>query len=783
MQDLNFVLPTSRAIRDSRQQIDSKTLFLPSFITMGEFISKLTIVKGFRPVDDDTRVLLLLKAADFKNFENLQIDRNFFTFTKNSSYIFKFFEELSAEKYDIQNLALSDIYAEFEEHIEILTLLYERYEKLCLEAKVLDKVFLPKLYTFNENYVKALKHVEVKIDGHLTNFEFELLDKAKEFCKLDIVFTTTRFNTKMQSKFSELGIELEPGYEYKISINDNSIVSKEKTRYNNNITCQSFSESALQVAFVKQKVYEFISKGYKAEKIAVVVPDEKFATMLRSFDNIGNFNFAMGHPFSQTNFYKKLDATLNYIEQDSKENLARLKRVGEELYRELNDIIYKKANELDLLEYLHLLKDYITDTEALKIYEDELYQFSRVISVMADMNIKSVLSVFMQRLASRSIDDVRGGKVTVMGVLESRSIEFDACVIVDFDDSNVPKRSQKDMFLNTQIREIANLPTSIDRQNLQKHYYEMLINNSKEVAISYVSSAESSGSRFLKQLGIKENSLYDEKEISNILFTKEALKDPAQDKEIIQKYDFKTMPLSASKLKTYLTCKRKFYYKYIEHIMSHEIPTDMIEQYEIGNIVHTALYDVYTQKPTYTDAKELQLDIENALDSKIDKNSEIERYFISLQKAKMKEFSTLEVARFEDGWVVQECEKSLTCEFAGMNLIGQIDRLDERENELYVIDYKTGNFPIYNKNNFTEATDFQLEFYYLLVKDKAEHIHCAYYDLSKNELVKEAFLEEKLAVLESNIKDMLARDEINFEKTEDEKNCLYCEYKVICGRD
>jgi RecB family exonuclease len=149
----------------------------------------------------------------------------------------------------------------------------------------------------------------------------------------------------------------------------------------------------------------------------------------------------------------------------------------------------------------------------------------------------------------------------------------------------------------------------------------------------------------------------------------------------------------------------------------------------------------------------------------------------------MKGFSTHEIEHFNDGWRVESCEKSMECEFAGISLIGQIDRLDKRENELYVIDYKTGNYPTYTKKNFTEATDFQLEFYYLLVKDKAEHIRCAYYDLNENKLVEEPFLEEKLAVLESNIKDMLARDEINFEKTEDEKNCLFCEYKIICGRD
>ena len=90
-----------------------------------------------------------------------------------------------------------------------------------------------------------------------------------------------------------------PRYEYKISLNENSVISKEKISANKNINCQSFSEDVLQIAFVKQKVYEFINKGYKAQDIAIVVPDEKFASMLMSFDNMRNFNFAMGYGFNQ----------------------------------------------------------------------------------------------------------------------------------------------------------------------------------------------------------------------------------------------------------------------------------------------------------------------------------------------------------------------------------------------------------------------------------------------------------------------------------------------------
>ena len=76
------------------------------------------------------------------------------------------------------------------------------------------------------------------------------------------------------------------------------------------------------------------------------------------------------------------------------------------------------------------------------------------------------------------------------------------------------------MFLNSQVREVAGLPTMSDRENLQKHYYNMLINSSKEVAISYVSSEQSSGSRFLKQLNIQVQNLHQESDYADILFKK-----------------------------------------------------------------------------------------------------------------------------------------------------------------------------------------------------------------------------------------------------------------------
>ena len=780
MQNTTIVLSSARAIRHEQLNIPNPTLFLPTYITMSEFVSKLCIVENFKTVDEDSRVLLLLEASDFSKFSNLNIERNFFTFTKNSSYIFKFFEELSAELYDIATLDTSDIYAEYEEHILILQELYKRYEELCRNKKILDKIFLPKLYKFNENYASLHKNIELKVDGHLTNFEFELLQKCCEFCDVNIVFNTSKFNTKMQSKFAGIGVELELDYEYKISLNSKKIIEKTKQNKNKNITCESFSESLLQIAFIKTKIYEFIQKGFKAENIAVILPDEKMAEILKSFDEKSNFNFAMGEPYTKSKIYQTLYSTCKVLDQDSKENYARLKRVGDTTYNILKPIYHSKLEEVNFIDFLKGHKEQFSNKGEIKIFDEEVYSFNHILPFMKDMSVKSLLSIFLQRLAGRTIDDVRGGKITVMGVLETRSVDFDGVIIVDFSDSNVPKKSDKDMFLNSKIRENASLPTMGDRENLQKHYYDMLIKRSKEVALCYVKSSESSASRFLKYLNIKENNIYSEIDYANIIFQRVIPKQKIED-EIILDYSFKGKKLSATRLKTFLTCKRKYYYKYIMQLTSHTIPKDMPQEWEIGDAVHRALSSLYTKKSSYSDVEELKKDLHRELEA-VKGKSELDNYLISMQKRRMESFCEAEIQRFNNGWSVLSCEQSFECNFAGTILQGQIDRVDKKANEIEVLDYKTGSYPLYNKNNFTQATDFQLEFYYLLAGGLGNVEGCAYYDLKESKIVPEPFLKEKLAVLESNIKDLLNIEEVNFQKCEDTKNCLFCDYKIMCER-
>jgi RecB family exonuclease len=309
----------------------------------------------------------------------------------------------------------------------------------------------------------------------------------------------------------------------------------------------------------------------------------------------------------------------------------------------------------------------------------------------------------------------------------------------------------------------------------------MLINKSKEVAISFVKSKESSGSRFLKQLGIKEQNRHNEADYAGVLFDGTSCA-KIEEADIVLEYSFRDKTLSATKLKTFLTCKRKYYYKYVKYIENHEIPKDMPKEQEIGSAVHSALKELYANRSFYESAEELKRDLDAELKNACGE-SKLEEYLMAMQARRMEAFCQNEVKRFADGWRVEHCEASVQTEFAGMVLSGQIDRVDKKGSEIYVLDYKTGSYPLYTEKNFTEATDFQLEFYYLLAQKFGNVVGCGYYDLKESKIVDEPFLEEKLALLGAHVNDLLNIEDVNFSRCEEAKNCLFCEYKIMCGRE
>lgn len=772
------VFPTSRALREKTKE--SKEAFLPQTTTMQEFISNICVVDGFGSVDGESRTIILLEAADFEAFRHLKIDRNFFKFTKNAPYIFALFQELSAEEYDIKDLSNHDIYGDYEEHISILQELYKRFEELCMRRKIVEPIFTPKLYRLNKPYLKSFDAIEIFVDGYLTNFELRVLLECASQCDIFIHLNTTRFNTKLQTKFASLGFELSSGFSYKLHLNKRKILEKKALRPLGNIVCYSLSEETMQVAFVKKKVYEFIQQGYSPDKIAIILPNEKFAQKLKLFDEKLNFNFAMGFSFAQSVLFQELDAAIKCLDLASKENLHRVARLGKESYDELFNIYFKKDAFDEIIAFLERFSLRSKSKNEKQLFDGEIYSFNKLRPYIENLNTKSLFALFMQRASKATMDDIMGGKITVMGLLESRHIEFDAVIVVDFSDAFVPKRSDKDMFLNTALRKAANLPTPKDREDLQRYYYEMLFRRSKEVAISFSTTSQSEGSMFLKQLGIRTLPVENEANYASLLFRPST--HTKQTKEpIVLDYSFKDKKLSATKLKTFLECKRRYYYRYEAKIQPHSIPKDISKEHEIGVLLHLGLKNLYTKQNSFNNKNELT----NALGFELDAlaaNDKFQSYQLKLYKKRLESFCANEIDRFSQGYEVFGCELPLSGAFYGAQLEGNIDRIDKKDGKLYVLDYKSGSINSYTEKTVSEATDFQLEFYYLLASQLGTVSECGYYDLQNGKIINESLLEQKLDLLRSIITDLQTVCRVDFEMCNDLSRCRFCDYATICQR-
>ncbi len=775
-----YVFPTSRALRKEREKLLQKESLLPKLTTIDDFEKRAIIVPSKAQANDDTRLILLKKAADFKDFKKLQIDVEFFRFIKNSRYFFRFFEELENERVKFELLKEHDVYAEYTEHIEILEFLKKRYEKLLSEHGYFDNITLPNEYMLNKNFFKDLECATIKLEGFLTNFELEILEKASKITEIIIEYKSNRYNKKMTQRFEKYGFKLEDGYLYKLNFSQKSFKKVEQLKNRCKGRYVSFPNRISQVAYVKKKIEEFINCGIEPENIAIILPDESFKEYLNLFDTLNNLNFAMGFDFSKSEVFKAMCIFEESLKISNIEIEFEIKKFG------LEDIVEKyreKSNDtLSYEEFKVLVEDFISiaEEEEIKILKEELEDFSFLYPYLNGYSLRKILHIFINRLRERKLDDTKGGKITVLGLLETRGIDFEAVIVPDFNEGLVPKPSEKDLFLDTVLRKRASLPTKKDRENLQKYYYYELFRKAKYAAVSYVENEIDSKSRFLEELDFFEKERYEGKSLNKILLD---FKETSyfEEKDIVIDYDFSKEFISSTKLKDFLECPRRFYYKYLKGLKEFIIPSILPKNNEVGNILHESLKRVYDKKDRYFSAEELKKEFKKSVYSILEPNNLYLRLDIDIWIKKLEPFFENEVKRFNEGYYVFEREKRRYTEFEGFKLEGKIDRVDHNGKYYQVIDYKSSKVESPTKKSLENLKDFQLIFYYLLTKDLGEIEGLYYYDLNSAKMVKEPFLEEKIELLRETL-NKLREKRVDFKKCEDLKYCRYCPYKIICNR-
>lgn len=776
-----LVFPTSRAIRDYIFKQKSNNTLLPLILTIDEFLKKSISLSNLKYCEEEHRVLFLNEAIKNIDIKKLGISDNFTKFLKQSDYIYRFFLELASEKVEIEEIQNVDTYDFYLEHLEILKAIKKKYIEILENNSYVDKINLDKHYEINENFLDKFQDIELHFEGYFTKVEFEIVEKISQKIDTKIIFYSNSYNQKSLEVFKNLNINLKVDYKYKIDLTNKIIINEEEIKsLLESYEIKGFSSRLNQIAYIKSSIERSVLNGVNPKDIALVLPDESFVSSIELFDDERYFNYAMGKSIKNKELYQISNAIYLYLSEDEEKNISNmsyLKIDKEFIDKSIKPFWNKVTNKELFVSITDFIKQKEKNIELIEKYDELLYKLN--ITLFSNENkilLKDVYKIFLQKLSSITLDDINSGKITVLGLLETRAVSFDTVIVCDFNESYIPKISVKDKFLSTRLKQLANLPTQFDRESLQKYYYKRLISSSKNVFISYVNSETNQISRFANEL-FEKNIATD----TNDSFYKHILYDNHRisyfDEDIVSKIDLTKFIWSATSFKNFLECKRRFYLQYILKINEHTISLKP-KGYELGDIIHSILEDYYS-KDNKNSIEELFLKYKSSnpfltLDLEVWKKKLLNFYEFDKQRLKNREIIMI--------------EKEFNCSFNNINIKGIIDRVDKFEDNYEVIDYKTSStLSVDTLKTYEKSVDFQLEFYYIALQQlfKNSNIKAFYYDLNDCLLKEEVAIQEKLELLSSKFDELkeLSKNEINFLKCEDKSNCLYCAYKIICNRE
>ncbi|WP_067618028.1 PD-(D/E)XK nuclease family protein [Dissulfuribacter thermophilus] len=388
--------------------------------------------------------------------------------------------------------------------------------------------------------------------------------------------------------------------------------------------------------------------------------------------------------------------------------------------------------------------------------------------------------------------------IQVMGLLETRLINFEEIFFIDVNEGVFPGSEEVDPILPYGMRIVLGLPDRYREELILKYHFERLIKGSKVTHLmwQYQTNKASNNeleakkvrSRFIEKL-IWEIEKKEAKPLSpnervkfsrvdlplNGIFSEAALK---KDEEHLRVLRTRLGKISPTALELYLTCPKKFYFEKILGLSPGKVPEE-IDHGAIGTAVHKALERYYrelTVSKAYIKKDELDIDRLFLFFKEILQGEEFfqhlssERRYLVFKGAyfRLKKFIECQPNYTE----IQALEKVLKKRLSiyddfSIELFGIADRIDKRDQHFLILDYKTGyveeinglklmNFnpsaleATFNEDSLLEFREqighIQLPFYnYLFCTEKQgdfkqvwHHTTAAYVDLRKTG--KEQFL-------------------------------------------
>lgn len=767
MENTLKVYSSNRALM---QNLSSNEL-LPPYMMIGEFFSQLIIVKGYRALPKAMRLPLgmaiLKECAKELVGAKLIFEESFLGFLETSNFLFAFFDELAQAQVSIKQIPFVDIYGDYEDHLALLERIETRYKERLEELKFYDGFILPSAarITLNESFIKHFNKIELFVEGVINPRHQEILSQVAEFVPVKVHFWLDDYNKALN--FLPLAIlqHCESHYRYVADYKSGEILESTPLHICEKIDVYSFGLGISQVALVFAKIQEWIKQGVNEKDIVIIVPNEGFSKYLALLDKGHNFNFAMGKDIKLSAAYKRLEELLQECMEKGVDSQSSVKSVGSESYAQICEIIQNAIASCEDRQ-----------SKRVREYVGELLFMCGGLN-LSSCELSDMLSFLLEELAQRSIDDIHGGKIRVMGVLESRGFAYRKAVIVDCNQDVIPNVSESDLFLNSRLRSALKMPTIKDKEQLQKHYYYGIFSTADEVAVAFVENEDKQIAPLLEEMEQRTKVSYYNGDLLFCLLPQGGKLEYCEDKF------FGRLPeiLTPSKLKVFLDCPRKYYYTYIEQLSGASS-----DNATLGNALHQCLESVY--KPYI--GKTLRLDMGEIIKS-------AESWLLEFAKKAQSAFNCaeIELLQYELGEfftranvsekqneieILQLEGQNMNLELEGFSFYVRPDRIQRVGDNVEIIDYKY-------RRNFNPksdmANDFAMILYDFAFKQSDSPYKnlpvCMYYWDIRG-CAQQSEIQEKGEILREKLTEL--KGELEFSKAESRKPCRYCEFVDLCDR-
>ena len=414
----------------------------------------------------------------------------------------------------------------------------------------------------------------------------------------------------------------------------------------------------------------------------------------------------------------------------------------------LFEVFYKKiANPKNVVPYLLEVLDFIltrlSNAKTLKKIDAELFvktiqELNRLHDTfgkhIGDEEIQFVIYLVQKSLQAVAVplsgDPLNG--IQLMGLLETRNLNFDKVVILGFNEGIIPKSSIGNSFIPDSIRRVYGLPVLENLDAISSYMVYRLMQRAKNINFVYNSLTDEStsgeASRILKQLEYESGFDFTYNEL-NLDVKTEPFKEVRIEKtnnifiqETLQKYLDKKKILSPSALTQYISNPIDFFFNYIAGIKEPKEVSAVVEANEIGSILHKVMEYFYqdlmkaeiTADLIKEKRKQVPSLIEKAFNSvmfnhpdKVMEYKGMQRVILSIVDAYVNIIVNQDISQTPFNIISLEQKVEAEISFplngkeASIKIFGYIDRVDVKDGVTKIVDYKTGS----DKLAFKDVTE------------------------------------------------------------------------------